>query len=429
MVARKAVNEAGQAENLLRLLLARISASTKRMHEGKVTYLIGNNGTGKSRMLGELADRLGETKPARTVACIASSIHDRFRFTDSRRVRYLGARNAPNAVFLAAVDRQMIRFILQAMQNDRRLLSQLCQAVKMDFSFLVGDGVEKQVADWFRQRDEQGSIRGKSKTHRVLLQQRYLGMLGRIRGTGRFEALTYAQIDTLLRYLDLNIDITLNIRLADDDVLNFRDLSTGEQNRALLFAKVLSAMEESTVFLIDEPEISLHLHWQMDFHRTLMDLLSNLKRFHVVIATHAPILISEAAKSDPDTGRNVVAVLQRQLAKGEVAGDHRPGSTPVTYACHTFSEVASHEHLVLRYFHTAPYHAHEVSAQIADAVLRVAEDGKSREGATKLLLEIREAVGVSDEAKVQIDSALELIRDRLVPSIQRVLRPSARERA
>lgn len=78
-------------EQLLDLLQARVAASTRSTREGQVTYIIGNNGTGKSRVLGELAERLSIMRPARTVACIASSIQDRFKYGDSGRVRYLGA--------------------------------------------------------------------------------------------------------------------------------------------------------------------------------------------------------------------------------------------------------------------------------------------------------------------------------------------------
>lgn len=418
-----------QTNKLLKILLERISASTKRIREGKVTYVIGNNGTGKSRILGELAEQLKQARPPRTVACISNSIYDRFKYSDSGRVKYLGMRNSSNAVFHAAIDRQLMRFILQAMLIDRRLFTRLCAAIKMEFSFSLGEGIEKQIHGRLMPHSGQPSARGRAKTHADLLSSRSIGMLRRISmGTGRFERLTNAQIPLLLRYLDLNIDVALNVHLTDGSSIGFKDLSTGEQNRTLLFAKVLSTMEEGAVFLIDEPEVSLHLHWQMGFHRTLMDLLSGLRRFHAVIATHAPIVISEAAKVDADSQRNVVAVLRRRLGEGETPGEHGPGGAQVSCDIHTFAEVASHEQLVLRYFQTAPYHAHEVSVQIADAVLRVAENSKAyRHDAEKLLNEIRRAVGLSDEAIAQIDAAIELIQERLVPSIQHELVPAQRK--
>lgn len=413
---------------LINKLIERISASTARVRKGQVTYIIGNNGTGKSRILGELAEQLKQARPARTVACISNSIYDRFKHTDVGNVRYLGARTVSNAVFHAAIDRQLSRFILQAMLIDRRLFWRLCEVVGMEFSFSFGENIEEQV----KRRLELSSKKGRSKkaeTYKDLLSRRSIGMLERISAhVGRFDHLTDAQIPVFLRYLDLNIDVSLSVHLTDGRVIGFSDLSTGEQNRTLLFAKILSSMKDRTVFLIDEPEISLHLHWQMEFHRTLMDLLSGLRHFHVVIATHAPIVISEAAKFDPNNQLNVVAVLRRRLGKDAIAVAPGPGSAPVTYDVHTFAEVASHEQLVLRYFQTAPYNAHEVSVEIADAILRVAEDvKKNKRAAVKLLQELRNAVGLSDEARAQIDSAINLIMDKLVPSIQRGLMPSMME--
>jgi predicted ATPase len=385
------------------------------MREGKVTYLIGNNGTGKSSILGKLAEQLEHKRPLRTVACIANSIYDKFKFksTESGRVRYLGARNASNAVFHAAIDRQLSRLILQAMLLDRRLLARLSSAVKMDFSFSLGENFKEQVAERINLKTQRGKARSD------LLTARSLAMLDRIsKAGGRFESLTEPQIRVFLRYLELNIDFDLRVRLSNDLVIRFEYLSTGEQNRTLLFAKILSVMEDGAVFLIDEPEISLHLHWQMGFHRTLMQLLSGLRRFHVVVATHAPIVISEAARLDPESRLNSVAVLRRQMADGEVPGEEGPGQAPVTYEFHTFAEVASHEQLVLRYFQTAPYHAREVSLELADAVLTVAEDGRYEPKAKQLLRELRSVVGLSDEARKQIDSALDLIERGLVISLK-----------
>lgn len=412
MTTRSTTGNSDESSTFIKDLLKRISASTSRVSEGRVTYLIGDNGTGKSRILATLAEQLGGARPARTVACISNSIYDRFKPRDIGRVRYLGARNAPNAVFHSAIDRLLSRIILQAMLLDRRLLTQLSDAIKMQFSFSLGEHLKDQVEKLIDLKTRRGQTRAD------LLNARSLSMLERIsKAGGRFESLTEPQIRVFLRYLELNIDFDLNVRVPDGRVLKFENLSTGEQNRTLLFAKILSAAEEGSVFLIDEPEISLHLHWQMGFHGTLMKLLSGLRRFHVIVATHAPIVISEAAKLDPENQRNSVAVLRRRTANSELLSEHSPGAAAVNYEFHTFADVASHEQLVLRYFRTAPYHAREVSIEIADTVLNVAERTTSVSRAKKLLLELRDAVGLSDEAIRQIDSALNLIERKLVHAL------------
>lgn len=404
---------------LVEELLRRISASTKKIHDGKVTYVVGNNGTGKSRILGELAERLRDAPATMTVACIANALHDRFTFGDHGRVIYLGARNAANAVFQSASERQLSRFILQAMLINRSLFTELCSATNMDISFSIEkEAIESLMYPGNSKRDRERLFEKAQEL--MLLNARPLGMLRRIsEGSGRFEKLTFAQIPVLLRFLELSVKFDLLVTLRDGRTTSFSSLSTGEQNRILLFAKILSVMKEGTVFLIDEPEISLHLHWQMKFHETVMQLLSKLKRFHVVVATHAPIVISEAAKFDPSNEHNMVAVLRHSVGEGEQESDLGPGIGKMTCEKHSFSSLASHDQLVLRYFHTAPYQAREVSVEIANTVLNVVDKSKKPREAIHLLNDLLSVEGLTEEAKTQIETAIALVRKGLPTFMER----------
>lgn len=412
-------NKSSSTTEIIESILTRLNSSTKGKKPGQYTYIIGNNGTGKSRILGELAERLKKGRSNRIVACIASTVHDRFIYGDHKTVKYMGARNSSNAVFLSAIDRQLAKFILQAMQIDRRLFKHLSEAVSMNLSFVLGT----KSIDAIQTPPEKATRDSTRITKRAadlgLLSPRPIAMLRRIaEGNGRFEHLTEAQIPMLLSYLELNLDFTLRIELSGGDLVGFGELSTGEQNRLLLFSKVLSVMQDGTVFLIDEPEISLHLHWQMEFHSTLEKLLSRLNRFHVVIATHSPIIISEAVKVDRENFDNMVAVLHRQYESSEHRKQIGPGAGFVTCEFHNFAEVASHEQLVLRYFQTSPYQTREVSIEVADAVLSVAEGTREENEAIKLLNELRIVVGLSKEAEQQIDAALALVENNLINSIK-----------
>ena len=242
-------------------------------------------------------------------------------------MRYLGARNVGNAVFLSTIGRQVSRLILRAMLIDRRLYRDLCDAVSMNLEFRLSKDVEAEVRKILEVPPERArGPRHKSRVYYELGAAQPLSILRRVASRqGQFGLLTNVQIRMLLQYLELGIDIQIHVRLADGSTLDFGELSTGEQNRMLTFAKVLSAMEDGTVFLIDEPEVSLHLHWQMRFHQTLMDLLAGLDRFHVVVATHAPVLISEAAKSDPENDQNSVVILRHVVDDDESQAEVPPG--------------------------------------------------------------------------------------------------------
>lgn len=67
-------------------------------------------------------------------------------------------------------------------------------------------------------------------------------------------------------------------------------LSSGEQHELVLIYGLLFKVEENTLVLIDEPEISLHVGWQRKFLADLFDI-SKLTSLRFLIATHSPQII------------------------------------------------------------------------------------------------------------------------------------------
>ena len=389
-------------DDITQFILKRIEESITQEGRGKFTYIIGNNGSGKSRALGSLSVALEGNKKPSLVACISSSIHDRFRYGEYGNVKYMGARNARNAVFLTAIERDLSRYILQATLIKKTILKTLHASVGFDITFSISEKSISYLQPDFN--DElRDAIRIRNKAEELnLLGKRPLSTLNRIaQGNGRFEDLTKAQASTLLSYLDTNIDIKLKIENEQGLSTDFDGLSTGEQNRLLMFAKILSAMKEHSVFLIDEPELSLHLHWQMEFHEKLSKILSKLNKYHVVIATHSPIMISEGVRRDREPG-NIVTVLNRRV-DGNLRTDSTENEAPRRlFNTYSFAEVSSHEQLVLRQFQTSPYQTREVSVEITEAVLSYAEGTKEKSETLNTLQELSAATGLSGQAKTQI---------------------------
>ncbi|BCB87435.1 AAA family ATPase [Phytohabitans suffuscus] len=67
-------------------------------------------------------------------------------------------------------------------------------------------------------------------------------------------------------------------------------LSSGEQHELVLVYDLLFQVQEDTVVLIDEPEISLHVGWQRQFLYDLFEI-SKLTSLRFIIATHSPQII------------------------------------------------------------------------------------------------------------------------------------------
>ena len=74
--------------------------------------------------------------------------------------------------------------------------------------------------------------------------------------------------------------------------LNLIDLSSGEQHEFILLFDLIFKSSSNTIFLIDEPEISLHIAWQKVFIRDLRDI-SEVTNFQSLIATHSPQIIGD----------------------------------------------------------------------------------------------------------------------------------------
>ena len=68
-------------------------------------------------------------------------------------------------------------------------------------------------------------------------------------------------------------------------------LSSGEKQLLLLFINTITASEQATIFIIDEPEISLNIKWQRMLLKTLLKFSSkNYVQF--IIATHSIELLA-----------------------------------------------------------------------------------------------------------------------------------------
>jgi len=76
------------------------------------------------------------------------------------------------------------------------------------------------------------------------------------------------------------------------EVLALTSLSSGEQQELVLVYELLFRYAAKTLVLVDEPELSLHITWQMAFIDDLLKV-SRLTGLKFLIATHSPQIINE----------------------------------------------------------------------------------------------------------------------------------------
>lgn len=76
------------------------------------------------------------------------------------------------------------------------------------------------------------------------------------------------------------------------DALPLTGLSSGEQHELVLLYELLFRLTPDSLILIDEPELSLHILWQEQFLKDLLQI-TQLASFDVLIATHSPQIIND----------------------------------------------------------------------------------------------------------------------------------------
>lgn len=77
---------------------------------------------------------------------------------------------------------------------------------------------------------------------------------------------------------------------TDDETIQLEQLSSGEKQMLLILTMVFLQDEKPTVFLLDEPEISLHISWQSKLIDTIRVLNPNCQ---LILTTHSPSIFAK----------------------------------------------------------------------------------------------------------------------------------------
>lgn len=92
--------------------------------------------------------------------------------------------------------------------------------------------------------------------------------------------------------LIINRDLGAQVRRGKDEI-DLSKLSSGEKHEFIMLFKLIFETPASSIVLIDEPEISLHVSWQLEFMSDLSKMQS-ANQFQSIIATHSPQIIQGA---------------------------------------------------------------------------------------------------------------------------------------
>lgn len=77
-----------------------------------------------------------------------------------------------------------------------------------------------------------------------------------------------------------------------DTIIAPENLSSGEQHELVMLYDLIFNTDEHTLVLIDEPELSLHIKWQISYVDELLKIIEG-SGFCAVLATHSPQIIHD----------------------------------------------------------------------------------------------------------------------------------------
>jgi len=239
------------------------------------------------------------------------------------------AERSHQLVALARDARQ--QYARQAAQFDRLFLSQLLELVRIKVE--SSPSQQELSEEWKRTRDTQrqlvrfGLVDGPQTgenlddriptgdTERRIFHEYCSITLAKMSAFDAFRVPWEQLVDTINTGLldphdkQLDADATHGFRFRKyhgagekASFLDFRDLSSGEQQELILQFDQTFGTRPGGLLLVDEPEISLHVDWQK---RYLDDLerVANARGFYCVVATHSPTVLNGHGDSAVQLGR------------------------------------------------------------------------------------------------------------------------------
>lgn len=102
---------------------------------------------------------------------------------------------------------------------------------------------------------------------------------------------------TLLKLIDLKLLNSPILKFYKDDEFEFEYASSGEKHLLYTLINIASEIEEGSIILIDEPELSLHPNWQLNYINNLKTLFHEYRSCHFIMATHSHYLVSDLEKN------------------------------------------------------------------------------------------------------------------------------------
>lgn len=258
------------------------------------------------------------------ILALSFMVNDKFTYSNQldKKYLYLGVRAISNATYTSSIQKRLVNSILNSINDNLRISSMAKTLDAIDL---------KQKVDIFYKLKRKTLFTSKinynilsKKLNKIKRNKEFIAHneLSEIESSlfvilDFIQELKYSEhnakdgiIFELLFDKKNNISLLLNVKLlgymekldllenpevkfTKNNLYDFEYTSSGEKHFIHTMINLVANIEEDSLILIDEPELSLHPRWQMKYIKTLKDLLKYFKSAHCILASHSHFMVSD----------------------------------------------------------------------------------------------------------------------------------------
>lgn len=359
-----------------------------------INFLIGENGSGKSRLLAELGKQILKEDHEYNLLAISNSPYTKFssRSIKNRYQRQLlgNKLNSPSKLIKGSIHKTLLNtdIDLDRILNLSKILSYLNISTEIGFALSLSRENILEIGHIFLKENSNYNLYSNEK-NKILLALREAEVnfwesrenYYKNNNKNDYKIIENNEINTIaINYYQNNIElidevlwidfknpymdsrfeilkslislestprsrIKINVLARNSEGYTFLldSMSSGESSLFCTFSFLHENITEKTWILIDEPENSLHPKWQRDYCN---NILNNFYYFNprIIIATHSPMIVSGAASENIQG--NVYLLKNNELTRTELSdgieGILMEAFDTITPKNHYLSEQANH---------------------------------------------------------------------------------------
>lgn len=269
---------------------------------GEDTYLIKKKDSETELKRNNEQINIDKIKLPSNVIAVSFLVSDKFLFSknDKGIYKYIGVREAANNTYTKSVFRKLTRNILIAIQKGRQNdINEVLEQLGFEKNY-----IKVNFFDIFSEDNEHKKVEKIPSSVNVLR-----------------DFLAVSKIPVLLDSSKTSYDevqLKRNGRLVE-----VSQLSSGELHLLFSMVGILAYIEDDSLILVDEPEISLHPGWQVSYISRIKDLFNKYNSCCFVIASHSHYLVSDM----PPENSSVVIFRKDEKNRSYISTEVVPYST------------------------------------------------------------------------------------------------------